>query len=136
VGLPRLGGRGVPFVLSGRTLTTEGAPLPGLVLDVWHTSPRGRYGVFDRAMRYRGRLRTGPDGAWSVRTTLPGGYVWRPPHVHVKVWDGGRLRLTTQLYLPGDWRLGVDPHPRPELILRLERTRDGTRARYDLVLPP
>ena len=81
------------------------APLPGAVVEIWHADGAGDY---DEAAdgRYRGQTAADGDGAYAFRTIVPGRYLngatFRPSHIHAKVWVGGQLRLTTQLYLAND----------------------------------
>ncbi len=126
--------RGRPMLLEGRVLHADGTPVRGAILDVWHASSRGMYDLLSREMRYRGQVRCG-EGRFVIRTIEPHGYLWRPPHVHLEVREGGEVVLTTQLYLPGHWRLAIDPAVHPLLILRPEERADGSlHVRYDVIL--
>lgn len=129
------GARGRPIVLTGTVLHADGRKERDAVLDVWHASSRGMYDMFGSEMRYRGRVALDDDARFRIETIAPHGYLFRPPHVHCKARVGGRVVLTTQLYLPGDFRLRLDPFVDPMLILEPEE-RDGTLfCTYDIVLP-
>src|SRR5712691_7623156 len=140
----REGEWGAVLVFAGDVRSTDGEPLAGAVLDIWQASAAGEYapglpsegpvsGLFDASQppfNLRGRLATGPDGAFEVRTVIPGAYrdpgfggedSVRPAHVHVRVTHPGFEPLTTQLFLAGDPHLGADPAGvvRPELVMDL-----------------
>ena len=51
---------GTPVVVHGRVLGTDGAPVPGAVLDVWQTADNGMYSGQDNAQPH-GNLRPLPD---------------------------------------------------------------------------
>lgn len=93
----------------------DGAPLAGALVHVWQANHHGRYAHPDDANpapldpHFQGyaRLRTDAEGAFRVRTIVPGAYPvgrgWsRPPHVHFKVAHDGHRELTTQMYFAGD----------------------------------
>ena len=129
------GDRGRRMILEGRVLHPDGRPASTAVLDVWHASSRGLYDLFSREMRYRGRVRVDGEGGFRVETIEPHGYLWRPPHVHLKVRIGDEVVLTTQLYLPGHRRLRTDPHVRSLLVVRPEPRDGALEVTYDLILP-
>ena len=94
--------------LGGRVLDRNGRPVAGARVEIWQCDVNGRYlhrGDFgftsrDRGFQGFGLDATDQDGRYSFRTIRPVPYTGRTPHIHVKVWQGGRPRLTTQLYLP------------------------------------
>lgn len=137
--------RGERLLMTGRVSDVGGAPIDGAVLDVWHADANGRYSGFSDlpAGILRGKLVTGPDGRFELRTIMPAKYTiphdgptgrmiatcdwhpWRPAHIHVLVSADGHRMLTTQLYLDtSDYldddvasavkdSLIVHPEPRP-----------------------
>jgi chlorocatechol 1,2-dioxygenase len=113
---------GEPLLLKGRVTDTEGKPISGAIVDIWHSTPDGLYGGFHGDIPrdcYRGKLRTDANGDYEVSTTLPvayqiphsgptgrlleimGRHSWRPAHVHYKVKSEGFHTLTTQAYFEG-----------------------------------
>lgn len=101
--------------IHGTVRGADGAPLAGAVVHVWQANHHGRYAHPDDANpapldpHFQGyaRLRTDAEGAFRVRTIVPGAYPvgrgWsRPPHVHFKVVHDGHRELTTQMYFAGD----------------------------------
>ncbi len=146
----RPGERGAVLVFSGEVRSAGGAPLEGALVDLWQASAEGLYspgiategeiaGLFDHRQppfNLRGRLRAGPDGAFEVRTVVPGAYrdppgsldaaSMRPAHLHAKVSHPGFVPLTTQLFFEEDPHLHSDPAGavRPGLVTRLERRAD------------
>ena len=130
------GGDGEPLVFEGLVLTPDCRPVPGAVIDIWHSDEHGRYD--NRGFRYRGHQFTDAAGAFRFLTVRPGVYTGRTPHIHVKA-QGERTRpLTTQVYFPNlADRNARDGIYRDDLLLRLDRTAAGVwRARFDFVLRP
>jgi catechol 1,2-dioxygenase len=104
---------------SGRVLGTDGRPVAGAVLDIWHTAPNGMYEQQDEQqpdMDLRGRFMTDADGKFALYCLRPVAYPipddgpvgkllhdldrhpWRPAHIHAIVSAEGYRTLTTQLY--------------------------------------
>ena len=137
------GGR---FVIEGRVLGADGAPLAGVSLYAYHADGKGWYALTRDAPypRVAGVLRTDARGRYRVRSVLPGMYEG-PPHVHFEAWgpDLPASSWFVNLYMGPDeksdpaWgrmaavrRLMIDP-ARPETFVH----RDGRgvfHARYDL----
>ena len=99
---------------AGRVVDVQGQPQEGLIIDIWHTDPDGRYKhphdrpSGDRSsdrrfddFAYWGKATTDADGAFSFRTYVPGTYGGRPSHIHYIVWKGGKRLLTSQVYFRG-----------------------------------
>ena len=130
------GAGGEPLVFEGLVLTPDCRPVPGAVIDIWHSDGRGRYD--NRGFRYRGHQFTDAAGAFRFLTIRPGVYTGRTPHIHAKLQGRDTLPLTTQVYFPdlGEANAG-DRIFRDDLLVRLDRTAaDLWRARFDFVLQP
>lgn len=105
--------------LSGRVLDQNGKPVPGAIVDIWHTAPNGMYEQQDADqpdMDLRGRFRTDQDGKYSIYCLRPvpypvpddgpGGRIlklldrhpYRPAHIHFIVSADGYRPVTTQLF--------------------------------------
>lgn len=150
---------GTPLVLHGTVTDLEGHPLDGAVVDVWHADDEGLYSQFAPGIpewNLRGRIRTGADGRYTVRTVRPapyriptdgatgallaaaGWHPWRPAHVHVKVSAPGRAPVTTQLYFTGGEWLDDDVARavKPELVLHPAPAAagEGEEVRHDFAL--
>lgn len=143
---------GTSLSISGRVLGVDCRPIEEAVVEVWHGYPT-TVGVADLSpsadveydnasdeMRYRGLTVVDEDGYFSFRTLKPGWYkalgVYRPAHVHFKVWKDGVELLTTQMYFAGDPFLASDPWAVGELAVALDSDSDGAeRAVFDLVVP-
>jgi protocatechuate 3,4-dioxygenase, beta subunit len=95
--------------LTGRVLSRSGAPVRGVVVEIWQVDNRGVYlHTADSGQRQRdtnfqgfGRCAVGRSGEYYFRTVKPVPYPGRTPHIHVKVKLGGRELLTTQLFING-----------------------------------
>ena len=137
------GGRaaGTRLHLSGRVLTTSGAPVPGAQVEIWQANARGRYAhpndsnptPLDPHFHGFAVTETDAEGRYRFTTVIPAAYPagpdrMRPAHIHFKV-TGAREQLVTQMYFVGeDWNdrdpwlqsarrkevLIVDPQPDPD----------------------
>jgi protocatechuate 3,4-dioxygenase beta subunit len=140
--------RGQPVQLDGRLVDLRGRPLAGLQVEIWQCDADGHYhhpGDGDRAdpgFQGWGRTRVDADGRWRFRTLRPTPYTGRTPHIHVKVKDGARELLTTQLYVagePGNERDGLyrsirDARDRAALTVSFEPGPQGPVGQARLVL--
>jgi protocatechuate 3,4-dioxygenase beta subunit len=110
--LVHVGGRSKPakgdiLDICGVVLNTTGEPQKNLVIEIWQTDPQGRYnhprdtsaGPLDPDFQYWGKTVTGLDGSFFFKTLVPGAYQRRPAHIHYKVWQDGRVLLTSQIYI-------------------------------------
>lgn len=136
VNLREPGAGGDLLVFEGLVLAPDCRPVPGAVIDIWHSDERGRYD--NRGFRYRGHQFTDAAGAFRFLTIRPGRYPGRTPHIHVKLQGKATRPLTTQVYFPDLGEANVrDSIFRDELLLRLDRTAAGAwRGRFDFVLRP
>ena len=121
------GDAGTELTLSGRVLDLDCNPIPNAVVDIWHADPTDvpvadlvdsdsvDYDNTSSEMRYRGQTATDAEGRYSFHTKKPGWYLnggtFRPMHIHVKVWVGDNLKLTSQLYFAGDPTFPATPGP-------------------------
>lgn len=132
-------GKGEPLVLTGRVEGLDGRPLAGAAVEIWQCDADGRYhhpgdgGRADPAFQGYGRTVTDADGRYRFRTMRPVAYPGRTPHIHMKVGQGGRTLLTTQMYVagePANDRDGLlaavrDAERRNALLARLARDPAG-----------
>lgn len=115
----RAAGRAVE--IHGVVRDASGAPLTGAIVHVWQANHHGRYAhpaetnpaPLDPNFQGYARLLTDADGAWRVKTIVPGAYPverdWsRPPHVHFKVSHPGHRELITQMYFGGEALNDID----------------------------
>lgn len=119
---------GVPIgervVVSGRVLTEDDRPVPGVPVEIWQANAAGRYvhrndqhdAPVDPNFSGRGRCVTDADGIYRFVSIEPGAYpvpgtgIWRPKHIHFSVFGRSwASRLVTQMYFPGDPLLAFDP---------------------------
>lgn len=100
-------GLGTIAYLSGRVLDIKGNPVRNATVEIWQCDNNGVYyhsrdsgrrlGERDLHFQSFGRTITGADGTYNFRTIKPVPYTGRTPHIHVKVWLGGRDILTSQI---------------------------------------
>lgn len=119
---------GEDFLVQGRITDSEGAPVAGAIVDLWHSDEDGYYDVQLDATHLggRGRVVTDKDGAFHVWSVLPvhypiphdgpvgqmlqvqGRHPYRPAHVHFMIRADGYRRLVTHLFLEGSEYLDSD----------------------------
>jgi len=134
---------GQPVVLSGRVLDRQGNPLKGTKVEIWQCDGRGiyehpaqeGYEQFDANFDGFGAQLTNSQGYYRFTTLYPVPYSGRPPHIHVKVWQGNQAMLTTQLYLQGNTGSSWFKSQREPLQINPKRAADGTlKAEFTFVV--
>ena len=76
----------IEIKISGKILNKDCRPLENATINFWHASPEGYYD--SKGFRYRGFQRATSDGSYDLVTDIPGKYVGRTPHIHVKIRAG------------------------------------------------
>ncbi len=120
---------GPAVFVSGRVMDTDGAPIPGATVDVWHASPVGFYENQDPEQadyNLRGVFTADAEGRYWFRTVKPAGYPvpvdgpvgemlkatarhpYRPAHFHYMVTHPGYKTLITQVFADDDEHLDSD----------------------------
>jgi catechol 1,2-dioxygenase len=150
---------GTPLTWTGRVTSTDGSPLDGAKVEVWHADADGFYSQFAPGLpewNLRATFTTDAEGAFEIHTIKPapyqiptdgacgkliaaaGWHAWRPAHIHVKVSAPGHELLTAQLYFPGDEHNDDDiaSAVKPELMLDPKPAGDGETVDYGFVLDP
>ncbi|PUA82264.1 catechol 1,2-dioxygenase [Nocardioides currus] len=152
--------QGTPLVLEGQVRDTDGTPLAGSEVDIWHADSDGYYSGFAPHVpdgNLRGVVVTDEEGRFAIDTIQPapyqiphdgptgqmieaaGWHPWRPAHLHIQVRAEGHRTITTQLYFAGGDYLDSDvaEATKPELVLDPQDDGTGTRrSTYDFELEP
>ena len=123
---------GQPIELVGFVLTRGCKPLAGALLDFWQADDKGRYD--NSGFRLRGHQFSDAEGRYRLRSIVPGIYVGRTRHIHVKVQPRSGRVLTTQLYFPGEPRNRSDGLFRKDLLIRTEESAGWLAGRFDFVV--
>lgn len=142
--------RGQPLLLEGVVRGPGGAALTGARVEIWQADdagiylhPRdGRLAQRDAAFQGYGRAVADGAGRYAFRTIRPGLYPGRTRHIHLRAASAdGALRLTTQLYFPGEPLNETDmllrrlsAEARALLLARVSAWDGGQRAEFDIVL--
>lgn len=136
--------KGEVLVMEGQVLDTNGQPVAGAIVDVWHANENGRYSHFDPdqpAYNLRRRIQADAQGRYRFRSFVPPGYAIpqnsptselfaalgrhgnRPAHIHFLVSAPDMRALTTQINIPGDTFIDDDFAfaTRDGLIVELEK---------------
>jgi len=143
---------GERLYVEGSVRAADGAPLPGALIDVWHSDKDGFYDVqrYDAGggMTMRGRFVADAAGRFDFWTITPsfypipddgpvggmlraqGRHPFRPAHVHFMIAAEGYETLVTHLFVEGDPYLDSDVvfGVKDSLICKLERRAAGTPA--------
>ena len=137
--------------LEGQVLDTQGKPLAGATVDVWHANSKGTYSFFDQSQseyNLRRRIITDAQGRYRARSIVPSGYGCdpqgptqecldllgrhgqRPAHIHFFISAPGHRHLTTQINLSGDKYLWDDfaYATREGLVGEVQFRDDGARG--------
>jgi len=123
---------GQPIDLVGFVISRDCKPIAGALLDFWQADDKGNYD--NSGFRLRGHQFTDADGRFRLKTVVPGAYVGRTRHIHVKVQPRGGRVLTTQLYFPGEARNRSDGLFRKELLVRTAKNEGWLAGRFDFVV--
>src|ERR1700692_3061943 len=129
---------------------TEGRPVAGAEVDVWHSSPEGLYENQDPAqaeMNLRGRFVSDAAGGFHSRSVKPAGYPiptdgpvgelvratrrhhFRPAHLHFMIYKPGFKTLISQIYSPDDEHIDSD------VQFGVTRALIGNYVRHDELSP-
>lgn len=156
------GEAGTPLWVEGSVRSANGAPIPGAIIDTWHSDTEGFYDVQkDSAdLKMRARLMADDEGRFCFRTVVPacypipndgpigkmlevqGRHPYRPAHVHFMISAPGHETLATHVFIDGDPYLDSDVvfGVKNSLIRKLEPLEDahgiekGARLSYDFTL--
>jgi catechol 1,2-dioxygenase len=122
---------GHPLIMHGTVYGSDGQPLPGASVEVWHCDTRGFYSHFDPTgkqapFNMRRTIITDGRGCYKFQSILPSGYGvppgsptekllsalgrhgQRPAHIHFFISADNHRKLTTQINIEGDPLLNDD----------------------------
>ncbi len=120
----------VPIGLT-REMAAAWAQPGASLLDFWHADERG---IYDTAgFRLRGHQFTDERGHYVLETIMPGVYVGRTRHIHVKLQPPQGSLLTTQLYFPDEPRNASDGLFRTKLLIGVRADAAARFGRFDFV---
>ena len=137
---------GDPLFVNGLVVDSQGRPVAGAEVDVWHASPVGLYEQQDPQqahMNLRGKLTTDEHGRFWFRTVMMVGYPipthgvvgrllaaqnrhpMRPAHLHALIVKEGFKTLISQVYDP------ADPHIDDDVQFGVTRATIGEFIRHE-----
>jgi len=120
---------GPKLLVHARIADSEGRPIAGAEVDIWHSSPEGLYENQDPSqapMNLRGRFVTDDAGRFHFRSVKPAGYPipidgpvgdlvratrrhhYRPAHLHFMIYKPGFKTMVSQIYTPDDEHIDSD----------------------------
>jgi protocatechuate 3,4-dioxygenase beta subunit len=124
---------GMPMVLEGRVLDTQGRSVPGAWLDFWHANGDGIYD--NDGYNLRGHQYADENGRYSLETIRPRDYQRRAAHVHAKVRASENSPvLTTQLFFPGEEKNATDSIFEEKTLMAVADEEDPQKAYFDFVV--
>lgn len=95
--------------LMGTIRDTDGAPMKGVMIEIWQVDNAGAYlhsgtgnkDKQDKNFQGYGKFTTDKTGAYYFRTIKPVPYPGRTPHIHYKVKYGRQELLCSQIMISG-----------------------------------
>jgi protocatechuate 3,4-dioxygenase beta subunit len=133
--------------LTGRVLDRNGRPRAGARVEIWQCDAYGQYhhigepeGSVDPGFQGFGAVVTDAEGRYAFRTIKPVPYPGRTPHIHFTVAEGGKRRLTSQMFVegePGNERDGLYRYLGRDaklVTLKLADSGAGLRSTLDIVI--
>lgn len=139
--------KGTVLEISGRVIDRTGRPRAGSRVEIWQCDSLGEYhhvgeqqGSGDPDFQGFGAVVTDAEGRYRFRTIKPAPYPGRTPHIHFVVAEGGKRRLTSQMFIEGEagnerdglYRyLGRDAKL---VTLKLANAGDGLAGTLDIVM--
>ncbi|WP_407179136.1 intradiol ring-cleavage dioxygenase [Bradyrhizobium sp. STM 3562] len=124
------GMEGDPLLVTGTVSSSDGKPIAGATIEVWHSDNEGYYDVQQLGeighLAMRARFHADADGGfrfWSIKPAAypvphdgpvgqmlnaQGRHPWRPAHVHFMISAPGYEQLVTHVFVAGDQYLDSD----------------------------
>ena len=99
--------QGTPLEVTGRLVDRTGRPRAGSRIEIWQCDATGSYhhvgeAEGDPGFQGFGAVLTDAEGRYAFRTIKPVPYPGRTPHIHFTVAEGGKRRLTSQMFIEGE----------------------------------
>jgi protocatechuate 3,4-dioxygenase beta subunit len=125
--------------LSGAVVGTDGERIEGAAVEIWQADANGvhphsddpGFGDHDPDFQGIGFTTTNANGAYLLRTVVPGASEEGSPHINLKVYVEGREVLNTRLYLAGEGVTGGGPGDvPPELVTEVTRGESALEATF------
>jgi len=139
--------QGTVLDVTGHVLDRTGRPRASARVEIWQCDAFGQYhhvgepqGSGDPNFQGFGAVTTDAEGRYAFRTIKPVPYSGRTPHIHFTVAEGGKRRLTSQMFVEGDpgnerdgiyRRLGRDARL---VTMKLADAAGGLKGALDIVL--
>jgi protocatechuate 3,4-dioxygenase beta subunit len=120
---------GVPLLVTGRVINTDGQSLNAATIEVFHSDHHGDYD--NQGFHHRGQIPVHDSGEYRFETIMPGQYDDRAQHIHYVITAPGHKQLVTQLYFEADPKFEGNPdknYTRDNLVWHRELIRPVTKV--------
>ncbi|HLO15132.1 MAG TPA: hypothetical protein VK206_09905 [Anaerolineales bacterium] len=124
---------GTKIVITGYVYTADCKPVANALLDFWQADANGNYD--NSGYTLRGHQFTDVNGRYQLTTVVPGLYLGRTEHIHVKVQAPNGKLITTQLFFPGVTQNDSDGIFNQSLLLNIQESSDGLQGQFNFVVP-
>lgn len=138
---------GTPLAVSGRVVDRSGRPRAAARVEIWQCDARGQYHLvgepessLDPNFQGFGAVTTDSEGRYAFTTIKPVPYPGRTPHIHFTVLEGGKRRVTSQMFIegePANERDGLYRYLGREarlVTMKLEGSEASLKGALDIVL--
>lgn len=138
---------GTPLAVYGRVIDRSGRPRAAARVEIWQCDARGQYHLvgepessLDPNFQGFGAVTTDAEGRYAFTTIKPAPYPGRTPHIHFTVLEGGKRRLTSQMFIegePGNERDGLYRYLGRDarlVTMKLEGSDASLKGALDIVL--
>ena len=137
--------QGTILDVSGHVMDRTGTPRAGARIEIWQCDATGSYHhvggvVGDENFQGFGFTTTDAEGRYAFRTIKPVPYPGRTPHIHFTVLEGGKRRLTSQMFIegePGNERDGLYRQLGRDaklVTMKLENAGAGLRGALEVIV--
>jgi protocatechuate 3,4-dioxygenase beta subunit len=123
---------GEPLRVTGKVLDTQGRPITGARVEMWHVDTKGEYD--NTGFRLRGQVACAANGDYYFETIAPVAYSSRCAHVHVRVSAAGAKTLATEIQFAGDPAATKSSGARPSLAMKTTTVKGERQGSFLFVL--
>ncbi len=130
-----------PLIIEGKVYSSCNSVLADAIVEIWNADENGDYD--NTGFMYRGRYKTGADGSYTFTSIIPGKYLngalYRPSHIHFKIFAPGHKNLVSQIYFKDDTSIPTDPwasspKAKERILLVMQEPGGANMVNFDIHL--